>query len=95
MNDIAPIFGRTFISLRTADVIVWMSARPHYCDRGRVMVNVVSHNILKVDVDAADGFPRYYFSIERAKAEMADWLAARGQVVTRDWIEEDCESFNP
>lgn len=35
----------------------WLERRPHYCDRGRVVVNCMLPGL-----DWADGFPRYYMS---------------------------------
>jgi hypothetical protein len=37
---------------------------------------------VKVDapIDAADGFPRYFFDLDRAKAEMDKWVNARKEL---------------
>ncbi len=52
---------------------VSIQKRPPYCDRG--------HWIARVDgipsLDGADGFPRYFMNLERAKAEMTEWVAWR------------------
>ena len=52
---------------------VFLEKRPPYCDRG--------HWVGKVQgipyIDAADAFPRYYMDFERAKLELAEWLAWR------------------
>jgi hypothetical protein len=49
--------------------------RPHYCDRGDWIIFVEGHNN---DIDAADGFPRYFFgTIEEAKLQMETWLNRR------------------
>ena len=42
-------------------------------------------------MDHADLWPRYYFDLDRAKLEIADWLKKRHQVVTEDWREEISE----
>lgn len=42
-----------------------------YCDRGRWVVNT------DLPLDNAEGFPRYYFSLEVAKSEMAEWVNVR------------------
>jgi len=49
---------------------VWIAPRPSYCDRGHwvACVNGIPY------IDDQDAFPRYYMDIERAKAEMKDWL---------------------
>lgn len=68
-----------------ADCYVWMQARPHYCDRGRWLAHVEPQNgvSFRVDftVDSADNWPRYYFDLERAKAEIEAWLLVRKQVI--------------
>lgn len=58
-----------------------LEPRPHYCDRGRFIVKVYPLHPLgcrACDVDDADGFPRYYFDEERAKAEIQAWIEIRG-----------------
>lgn len=45
-------------------VHAWMTMRPPYCDRGHVMLNIDG----PLNLDAADGFPRYFYSFEEA-----DW----------------------
>ncbi len=52
---------------------VWIAVRPPYCDRGHYVGNV--GNV--PDIDAADGFPRYFMDLERAKLELAEWLQWR------------------
>lgn len=53
------------------DLLVWIEPRPDYCDRGRY--------IAKTDapLDAQEGWPRYYFSLRRAKKEIQAWLDVR------------------
>lgn len=94
MTDIAPIFGKTVIALRSSDAVIWMNARPDYCDRGRVLVHVEPKSPLFC-VDHADLFPRYFFDLARAKAEMVDWLIARKQKVLIDWTSVNIDEFNP
>lgn len=45
--------------------------RPSYCDRGRY------HCLVQGTLDGQEGFPRYYFNLDRAKAELEDWVNAR------------------
>ena len=49
---------------------VTIERRPPYCDRGHWIAKVFGI----ADIDHQDGFPRYYMDLERAKAEMAEWL---------------------
>jgi hypothetical protein len=53
--------------------------RPRYCDRGNWLAKLHATGALALDIDAADGWPRYYFDLERAKAECEAWLLKRGQ----------------
>ena len=44
---------------------------------------------MALEFDAADMWPRYYFDLGRAKAEIEAWLIKRKQFVSsNDWIEE-------
>lgn len=52
---------------------VWIQARPAYCDRGHYQANVEGVG----GIDYADSFPRYFMDLDRAKAEMQEWLAWR------------------
>ena len=58
---------------RLRDAFVWLGPRPPYCDRGHWYAGVEGI----ATIDAADGFPRYYMDLERAKAELAEWLVWR------------------
>jgi hypothetical protein len=52
---------------------VWIEPRPAYFDRGRFSANYEG----SFYIDAADGFPRYYMSLDVAKSEMKAWLLHR------------------
>lgn len=47
--------------------------RPAYCDRGRWIVQAWG----PPGVDAADGFPRYYFGSDACASEIAAYIEAR------------------
>lgn len=49
--------------------------RPNYCDRGRWKVLIDNRGVSPLDWQ--EGFPRYYFDLDRLKAEMEDWVNAR------------------
>lgn len=70
------------LEIRGRECVVWMQARPHYCDRGNWLANIVAHGELGRDLDDADGWPRYFFDLDRAKLEIEAWLKKRGQ-----WVE--------
>jgi hypothetical protein len=63
---------------------IWMQQRPHYCDRGQWLAHVELQPVVDahkhVHLDNADGWPRYYFDVERAKLEVEAWLRKRGQI---------------
>jgi hypothetical protein len=54
--------------------IIYIERRPWYCDRGRVIVKT------ELPLDEAEGWPRYYFSIDVAKSEVAIWLKGRREL---------------
>jgi len=54
---------------------VSIQPRPAYCDRGNWVATADSTK--PYDLDGADGFPRYYMDLERAKAELEDWMLKR------------------
>ena len=59
------------------DVKIYIEKRNWYCDRGRYGFWAESKNDDKVCIDFADGFPRYFFSLQRAFDEMHDWIEFR------------------
>lgn len=58
---------------------IWLHPRPGWCDRGRYHATLDAWGKLGLGIDGADGWPRYYFDLERAKAEIEAWLTVRGQ----------------
>lgn len=65
--------GYMFIDLPTAKIMVHKI--PVYCDRGRYGFNVEvkkGHHD-RLNIDFADCFPRYFFKLQRAMDEAADW----------------------
>lgn len=54
-------------------VIVYLSQRPHYCDRGHFKV-IIDGNL---NLDAADSFPRYFFSLREANNHVRNFLRWR------------------
>lgn len=52
---------------------VWIESRPGYCNRGRFHGDYDG----TFHIDGADGFPRYFMDLERAKVEMREWLVWR------------------
>ena len=64
---------------QTEQTTVELWPRPNYCDRGRwqAYIDCPGFPTNPNPFDAQDGFPRYYFSLERAKAEMEDLFRFR------------------
>lgn len=54
-----------------------LRARPAYCNRGNWIAGIAW--FAPLSIDAADGWPRYYFDRARAKAEIEAWLDKRGE----------------
>jgi hypothetical protein len=64
----------TLYELRQADrLIAFMNARPPHCDRGRWVAMIDVH----VWKSENDPWPRYYFDLERGKAEVEAYLTAK------------------
>jgi len=69
------------IAIVGRECLITLEPRPHYCDRGNWIAKLFPTGTLARDIDEADGWPRYYFDEDRAKAEIEAWLIRRGQVV--------------
>ena len=54
-------------------VYVWLSARPPYCDRGHIQLNIEG----PLNLDGADSFPRFFFSFEEADVHTRIFLKWR------------------
>jgi hypothetical protein len=59
-------------------VKMFLEKRPPYCDRGNWYAKIFEYGLLWID--AADGFPRYYFDFEVAKKECEAFLLKREQL---------------
>lgn len=75
MTDFTWTFNEEYNTwdIRAAGVYVWIAPRPPYCDRGHYLAQVDGLD----DIDGGDAFPRYFMDLDRAKLEMAEWLAWR------------------
>lgn len=58
---------------------IYLQARPVHCDRGNWLAQIAPYGQLERDMDGTDGWPRYYFDLDRAKLEIEAWLDKRGQ----------------
>lgn len=71
----------TYLEITGLDCIITLEPRPHYCDRGNFIAKLFAKGNLVMEIDAQDGWPRYYFDLDRAKLECEDWLKKRKQFV--------------
>ena len=55
---------------------LWIGQRPHYCDRGRWLVHVETRDPIALSLDAADGFPRYYYKDKSLVTEVVSFIEA-------------------
>jgi len=81
--------------IRGKDCIIYLTIRPHYCDRGNFLAQIDARGKLGTELDWADGWPRYYFDIDRAKAEIEAWLKKRNQWIADSHWKEDSNDPNP
>ncbi len=70
---------RGWIERRGPECLITIEPRPSYCDRGRYIAKLFPTAALALDIDGQDLWPRYYFDLERAKAECDAWLEKRAQ----------------
>lgn len=73
-----------YIEITGRDCVISVEPRPHYCDRGNYIAKLSSTTgALALDIDRADGWPRYYFDLTVAQQECEAWLVKRKQWVER------------
>jgi len=62
---------------------IWIVKRPAYCDRGNLLAHLELRTTdpRQLQIDAADGWPRYFFDLDRAKLECEAWMTKRGQAI--------------
>jgi hypothetical protein len=66
--------------IRGKECLITLEKRPPYCDRGRFIAKLFPSGMLELSIDYQDSWPRYYFDLERAKAEIEAWLEVRHQL---------------
>lgn len=70
------------LELNGRECRITITPRPTYCDRGNYLAQLDAFGLLARDLDEADAWPRYYFDLDRAKAECEAWLKKRQQWFT-------------
>lgn len=89
-------FGCLNLVVRDEDdhvVHAFLSMRPPYCDRGHIQLNIDG----SLNLDAADRFPRYFFSFEEADAHtrtFLKWRLWKERVWPHAVIADAFEEFN-
>lgn len=59
---------------------ITIEPRPHYCDRGNYIAKMFDNGLV---TDHQDGWPRYYFDLNVAKAECEAWVEKRKKYSTK------------
>lgn len=66
-----------YLEVAVEQALITIESRPHYCDRGNFIVKVFPHGPFRLELDASDGFPRYYFGPLACAEELRAWMAVR------------------
>lgn len=68
------------VTLRANECTVSLYSRPKYCDRGEWIAYIIDRGYPTNPnpFDASDAFPRYYFDLRRAQAEIEALFNKRG-----------------
>jgi len=73
--------GTSWLECECKNGRIFLEKRPGYCDRGHYYAKPdirFDEKIPGTYIDGADGWPRYYFDLERAKLELEAWIRKRG-----------------
>lgn len=72
----------TWQEIKGLDCLISLEKRPAHCDRGNFLAKIsVTGDAIRLSLDGADLWPRFYFDEERAKLEVEAWLEKRGQAL--------------
>lgn len=76
-TDAVATYIETFVDSPTGPVQITLEKRALHCDRGRWIGRVDVDPATGHGLDRQEGWPRYYFDLDRAKAEIEDWVNER------------------
>ena len=80
----ATVISRTgsYLCIRGHDCMVYLTEEPTNVNRGPFHANVEIFDLFKLNLEPRDGweYGRYYFALDRAKAEVEAWLRAWRQL---------------
>lgn len=68
----------SYATLQGTGCYITLEGRPHYCDRGNYLAKLHVEDPRLVHVDDQDGWPRFYFDLDRSMAECEAWMRKRG-----------------
>lgn len=71
--------NQSWVEIEGKDCTITIEPRAAYCDRGNYLAKIFPRGTLVFELDAQDGWPRYYFDLERAQMECEAWLVKRKQ----------------
>lgn len=90
LRDLAEAGREPIHRIDGLDCCIEIASRPAYCNRGN-FIATIDHlpkaDLRRLSLDGADGWPRYYFDLGRAKLEAEDWLRKRRQWRGGRWRE--------
>jgi hypothetical protein len=72
-------FRDRYYCIKGRECEITIEPRPGNCDRGNWLADLFPHRNSSVKIGQAEGWPRYYFDLDRAKAACEAWLLKRGQ----------------
>lgn len=70
-----------WVDIQTQNSFQFITRRPFYCDRGNYLWHIDHADPVKLTIDEADKFPRYYFTLEAIVVEMQAWFEKRREEV--------------
>lgn len=72
-------YPNEYLSINGKNCLITIEMRQKYCDRGDYLAKIFTDGV-QLFIDYQDGWPRYYFDLERALLEVEAWLRKKGQM---------------
>lgn len=77
-HDLTIVHEDGYVDIVIGPALFTIQTRPHYCDRGRFIVQCFSQDPSLFYIDDADLFPHYYFKMENMLSELLEFIKVRG-----------------